>query len=361
MGSRAVEDLASSQGVQRVTIADRNMSAAREIATRLHDATADVDVKPVDADDHRGLVQTMRGYDVAASALGPFHRFEARMVRAAIEAKVDYASICDEWEPAGSIIDQFHLQARRENVVIITGLGASPGMSNAAISYCAQQLDSVQRADVSVYQPLNAGGGEAVVRHMLHIISGPVVAWRGGARATIPACSEQRTIEFPRFGTIDVWNMGHSEPETVPRFMSGIQEVSFFMGFGRGSGILVRPAQLGLLASRRIRNGMARLISFVERVSGSDEPDWGAIRVDVWGELAGEQVHLLVCGIGQMREVTGLSLSCGTQMLARRQLLVDTGGVYAPEACLDPRALLAYLNSRGVNAYSDVAMTQPLT
>ncbi len=34
MGSRAVEDLAMSEGVHRVTIADPNVSAARQIAAR---------------------------------------------------------------------------------------------------------------------------------------------------------------------------------------------------------------------------------------------------------------------------------------------------------------------------------------
>ena len=34
--------------------------------------------------DHQGLVEAMHGYDAAASALGPFHLFEARLVRAAV-------------------------------------------------------------------------------------------------------------------------------------------------------------------------------------------------------------------------------------------------------------------------------------
>jgi hypothetical protein len=33
---------------------------------------------------------------VAASALGPFYRFETEFVGAAIEAGVDYTSVCDD-------------------------------------------------------------------------------------------------------------------------------------------------------------------------------------------------------------------------------------------------------------------------
>jgi lysine 6-dehydrogenase len=359
MGSRAVEDLATSEGVRRVTIADRNVSAAREIAARMAGQGAEIDVRRVDANNHHELVEAMRGYDVAASALGPFHLFETKLVRAAIEARVDYASICDEWEAAGAIIDQFDEEAGGKGITIITGLGASPGVSNVGVRYHTQQLDKTRRVDVYVYQPLNAGGGEAVVRHMLHIISGQVVAWRQGKRVMLPACSEERIVEFPRFGPIKVWNMGHSEPETIPRFIPGIEEVNFFMGFGRGSGFFIGPARLGLLASRRLRDAIARIISLIERAT-SEEPGVAAIRIDVWGEMAGEEVHRTACGIGQMREATGLSLSIGTLMLARRELLTERGGVYAPEACLDPQKFIAYFSAKGIKAYEDLAMTRPI-
>jgi saccharopine dehydrogenase-like NADP-dependent oxidoreductase len=360
MGSRAVEDLAVSEGVRRVTIADRNVTAARAIAARLAGQGAEVDVRPIDAHNYQGLVEAMRGYDVAASALGPFHVFEAKLVRAAIEAGVPYASICDEWEAAGAAIDQFDAAAREQGITVITSLGTSPGLSNVGIRYYAQQMDRVRRADVYVYQPLNAGGGEAVVRHMLHIISGQVVAWRGGKRVMLRACSEERLVKFPRFGQLKVWNMGHSEPETVPRFIPGIEEVNFFMGFGRGSGLFIRPARWGLLGSARVRNGVARAIRLAERMSAAKEPGVGAVRIDVWGEVGGQEVQRIACGVGQMREATGLSLSVGTLMLARGELLTGEGGVYAPEACLDPGKFIARLSARGVKAYADLGLTQAL-
>lgn len=360
MGSRAVEELAVSQGVGRVTIADRNVAAARRIAARLGNRGAEVDVRQIDARSHAQLVEAMRGYDVAASALGPFYFFEAKMVRAAIEAGVHYASICDEWQAARTVIEQFDEEARRRGVIIITGLGTSPGLSNVGIRYLAQQMDTVRRADVTVYQPLNAGGGEAVVQHMLHIISGMVVAWRGGEWVMVPACSQERVVEFPRFGPMKVWNMGHSEPETIPRFIAGIEEVNFFMGFGRGSGLFIRPARWGLFASGWVRNAVARLVTLLERVSPTGEPAEGAVRIDVWGEAAGEEVHRIACGIGQMREATGLSLAVGTLMLARGECLTKEGGVYGPEACLDPQTFIGRLSARGVRAYEDLAMTRPI-
>ncbi len=360
VGSRTVEDLATTRGVERVTICDRNVRAAEAIASRLRGAPAQVDVVGVDADDHRALVAALRGYDVAASALGPFHRFERPLAQAAIEAGVDYASVCDEWQAAEEVLDQLATPARTAGVRVVTGLGASPGITNIGIRYIAQQVDRVRRADICVYQPLDAGGGEAVLRHMLFIMTGKVAIWRGGRRVELPACSEHRTIELPRFGKIDLWNMGHAEPLTVPRFVEGIEEVNFFMGYGRGARALVWPARLGVFASPRRVDATIKLLTALERATRPPEPGLGALRLDVWGERGGRVEQRTLCGVGQMREVTGTALSVGALMLARRELTTDAPGVYAPEGCIDPTVFITRMRDKGIVAYEDLAMTRPV-
>jgi lysine 6-dehydrogenase len=361
MGSRAVEDLVNTSGVDHVTIADRNAAAAHKLADALRGRGARVEAMPVDADDHAGLVEAMRGHDAAASALGPFYHFETRLVRAAIDAGVDYASICDDWSAAQSVLAEFDGPARKAGCTIITGLGTSPGLSNVIIRYLALQMDRARRVDVSVFQPLNAGGGEAVLKHMLYIISGDVAAWREGKQVMVPACGEERVVEFPRFGRIKVWNMGHAEPVTIPHFIPGVEECSFFMGFGRGASLFIWPAQRGLFASDSRIDWTARLLAPLERLSSGHRPAFGALRVDVWGEKGGERVHRMACSVGLMREATGLCLSAGAQMVARKELTVKEGGVYAPEACLDPVAVLAMMIAKGLQAYEDLAMTKPLS
>jgi len=360
MGSRAVEELAQAEGIEQVTIADRNLEAARQIAGRLQNGKAKVDIKSVDANDHYSLVETMRGYDVAASALGPFYLFEAKLVRAAIEAGVNYTSICDDWLAADEVIKQFTEKAREKGVTVISGLGASPGFSNVGVRYLARQMDKVRRADINVYMPLNAGGGEAVIKHTLFIMGGRIPIWRDGKRMMVPACSEERVVEFPRFGSIKVWNMGHGEPVTIPLFIPGIEEVNLFMGFGRGSNWLVLPAKLGFFGGKRRQRAAAKLLNSLEHLGKPQEPGWGAIRIDVWGEQGGKEVHEVGCGIAQMRESTGLSLAVGTLMLARKEILTTEGGVYGPEACLEPVKFFTYMKERGITSYSDLEMSKPI-
>ncbi len=359
MGSRAVEVLAEAEGVKQVTIADRNVEQANQICSRLPGGSAKIDVRQVDANAHHDLVKAIRGYDVAASALGPFYLFEAKLVWAAIEAGVDYASICDDWLAADEVIS-FSEMARKKGVTVITGLGTSPGLSNLGVSYLARRMDRLLRADVSVYMPLNAGGGEAVVGHTLFIMSGKIPTWQNGKRVMVPACSEDRVLEFPQFGSIKVWNMGHCEPVTIPLFISGMEEVKFFMGFGPGSNWLVLPAKLGLFGGKWCQRVLTKMVSGIERMGKRQEPEWGAVRIDVWGKQGGREVNEMACGIGQMREVTGVSLAIGTLMLARKEVLIKGGGVYGPEACLEPVKFLTLLKERGITAYADLEMTKAI-
>ena len=360
VGSRAVEDLAASDGVTDVTICDRNVAAAERVAARLGRSGPRVAVVGVDADDHRALVAAIRGHDVAASALGPFHRFERKLVLAALEAGTDYASVCDEWDAARTVLEELPERARAAGCRVVTGLGASPGLSNVGIRFLADRLEPPRRALISVYQPLDAGGGEAVVGHLLFIMSGTVTVWRDGRAVEVRACSESRVVEFPRFGKVRLWNMGHSEPVTLPRFIAGLEEVGFFMGYGAGARALVWPARLGVFSGPRRAGLAARALRSLEALTSRGEPGLGAVRLDVWGRRDGAPAHEMLCGTGQMREVTGLSLSVGAQMLARRELTTSEPGVYAPEGCIEPVAFIQQLRAKGVPAFEDLAMTRPL-
>jgi len=357
MGGRAVEDLADSEDVSLVTIADRDMAAAYALTDKLSGKDARVDCTRIDANNHDDLVQAMKGYDVAASALGPFHRYEDKLVHAAIDAGVDYASICDEWEAAEAVMNEFDYIAREKGRVILTGLGTSPGLSNVGVRYLSGKMEKLNKVEIYVFQPIAGGGGEAVLRHMFHIMSGDVAVWRNGKRTLVKALSEERYVEFPKFGRLKLWNMGHSEPATVPRFFDGVEEVNFYMGFGKGSSFIVEPAKRGLFNFKYLREALVRIAGAVEKVAVT-EPEHGAVRIDAWGEIDGRQEHHTVCGIGQMRQATGLSLSVGAQMLAKKQLITEEPGVYAPEACLDPLTFLRQLNNKGIDAYEDLEMTR---
>ncbi|MBI2566152.1 MAG: saccharopine dehydrogenase NADP-binding domain-containing protein [Candidatus Schekmanbacteria bacterium] len=359
VGSRAVQELAREPGVSAITIADRRQEEAERLARDLSTGAHPVQARAFDANDHEATVAVMRGHEVVASALGPFFRYEARMVAAALDAGVDYTSVCDEWDATESVFAMCSATARERGRIVLSGLGTSPGISNVGVRFLAEDLDRVRRAEISVFQPLTAGGGEAVIRHLLHIMTGDTLVWRAGEAKTVRALGECRVVAFPSFGRVKVWNMGHAEPATIPRFLPDIEEVSFFMGFGRGASLLVHAAKLGLFQSQRFVDWLvSRLLRLENRMGLAGRATRGAVRVDVWGERHGEPVHRLACGVGLMREATGVSLAVGALMLARKQVTVAGGGVYAPEACLDARIFMQAMKDKGIVAFRDLGMTR---
>jgi lysine 6-dehydrogenase len=366
VGSRAVEDLTVAPGVTHVTIADRDVAGAERVARRAGSqrGAAPVTVERVDARDHARLVAVMRGHDVAASALGPFHLFEVPLVAAALEAGVDYASVCDEWDAAEAVLERFDDRARSLGRTVVPGLGVSPGLTNLAARLLRDELDTLDRVRISVFQPLTAGGGRAVLEHMLFIMEGHVAVWRQGARRAVRALSEERSVDFPRFGRLRTWNMGHAEPVTLPRFLPGLSECDFFMGFGPASRLLVQPARFGAFANAKGRQLIASALDRLERMGGSNgngrTPDPGAVRIDCWGTLHGAPARRMACGLGEMRNATGLSLSVGALMLAQGDGVTKTGGVLPPEASLEPRRFFEHLKTRGLEGHRDLAQSRAL-
>ena len=359
MGSRAVEELAKAADVERVTIADRNVRVAEKLAEELK-GRATVDVLELDANDQEQLHRAMQGYDVAAGALGPFFIFEEKFVQAAIETGVDYCSICDEWQPAELVIERYHEKARSAGVKIVTGLGASPGLTNMAMSLLAGRMDKPRRVRMAIYLPIDMGGGRAAIEHGLYIMSGQVATWRDGQRFMVKSCSEKEKISFPRFGDIMTWNMGHSEPVTLPRYFSSLDRVDFIMGFGLGTSLVTLAARMGLYDGPRRNRFFSGVLESIENLASGKEHSPGAMRIDVWGEDGAEQVQRSLYGIGLMRDTTALPLVVGTLMAGRGELICDGGGVYAPEAAIDPVAFMREMRQWDLIFYEDIEMTRPV-
>jgi len=190
MGSAAVRDLVEFTDVAGVTIADLNSEAALKLAASLKDAR--VDVQKVDASSHADLVRVIKGHDVAAGALGPFYRFEKPIVEAALEAGVDYVSICDDHDAVDAVL-QLDQAARDKGRRILTGLGWTPGLSNLLARKGYGELEEVE--SIRVYWAGSAGDSEgfAVILHTIHIFTGMVASFQEGRLVEVKAGSENRS------------------------------------------------------------------------------------------------------------------------------------------------------------------------
>jgi lysine 6-dehydrogenase len=348
MASRTVRELAAEPGVTAVTVADCNLEPAKHLASELGDK---VSAEWVDANDHMALVETIRGHDAAASGIGPFYRYEAKVARAAIEAQVPYVSLCDDYDGAQAVLELDNA-AKAAGVTVLTGLGWTPGLSNVLARKGAELFDIVDEINVSWGSSASDSEGYAVILHTLHIFTGRVPSFQKGRRVDLPAGSDREAVLFPApVGRVNCYHLGHPEPLTLPRFMPGVRTVTLKGGLSEQplNELAIWLARLRLTDTPAKKDIMGQIIKatlpFLSKLGEAEEP-CSAVRVDVGGWTDGVYHQVSYGAAAHMPELTGLPLAIGALMLARGEVRMP--GVVAPEACIGPEAFLAELERRGV-------------
>lgn len=359
MGSRAVRDLARQPQVTKLTIADVNLSGAQKLAEELRPVMGarEIQAVAVDANHPATLVQAMRGHDVVASAVGPFYRYEKTMVEAALEAGVNYVSICDDYDAAQQVL-ALDSQARSRGLKVLTGLGWTPGLSNVLARKGANELDEVDEINVYWAGSSADSKGFAVVLHTIHIFTGQVPSFQEGKEIKVAAGSGRRRVQFlPPLGEVSMFHLGHPEPVTIPRFIPGVKTVTLMGGLTEEflNNLAIVITRLGLTNTPGKKQALGRLIKrllpWLEKIGPSGTPMSG-IRVDVKGKKDGRPQHLVYQAVDHMNNLTGVPLAIGALMLGQGQ--VERTGVFAPEAegAIDPDAFIAALAERGISVHN---------
>ncbi len=216
IGSAIVSELRSLDPSSEITIADKNVEKAEEIAETVGGS---VKVLQVDAASE-ALVDAIRGFDVAVSALGPFYKFGVPVLKAALRAGVNFVDINDDYDATEEAL-KLHGEAQERRVTALIGMGATPGITNLLARHGAQKLDEV--SDIGTYwvwTAIDPTMGPAIIDHYFHAITGMIPTYKNGEWIRVRALSEPEHYEFPEpVGTWEVAHAGHPEPVTIPRYI----------------------------------------------------------------------------------------------------------------------------------------------
>lgn len=356
MGRRAVEELARTPGVTRVAVADRDLEAARGAADRAAAVAAPgcrVEAVAVDVLRPGAAAAQMAQHDVAVGAAGPFYLLEEPLVRAAIEARRPYVSLCDDHDAARRVLD-LDERARAAGVTVLTGLGWTPGLTNLCVRHAADRMERVEAAHIAWAGSSADARGWAVVLHTMHIFSGKVTSFAAGRWEEVPAGSGAEPVRFPPpLGLVTVFHVGHPEPVTLPRFLPDLQEVRLKGGLTEPvlNRLAVAFGRWGLMAThrrRRLVGAVLRpLLPLLERVGAPSQPASGLV-VRVRGRREGQPVERVYRAAAPMARLTAVPLAVGALWMAQGK--IQGPGVLAPEAPggPEPEAFFRELESRGV-------------
>ena len=358
MGRLVVADLARSEGVEEVAIADLNIIQADKIKDEIENPKAKVSVRGIDARDHEGLVAAISGFDVAVSTIGPFYAFEKKVAQAAVDAGVRYVSICDDFDAARDVFT-LDVYVREKKGLVLTGMGWTPGLSNILARLGADRLNKVKKIHIAWSGAVNDSEGIAVVKHTMHTFTGKIPSFLDGQQIMIPAGSGAEILQFPHpIGACLVAHVGHPEPVTLPRFIPGLQEVTLKGGLTPRfyQKIAIRAARLHLFDSARQIDLATRFVLPILGPTGKRGAGCAGLRVDIYGEMDGKEQHLVFGAAEKMARLTGISASIGAQMVGRGEIKKNTIGVVSPEAVIEPRKFINELGKRGIRIYEGEEM-----
>jgi lysine 6-dehydrogenase len=370
MGRIAVKDLAASDGVDQVVIADRDTELAHKVADLVPVGRDKVSVAQTDVTDHDGLVSVLHGADATLNAV--HYYFNLDVMRACLEAETHYTDLGGLFHTTRQQLT-LHEEFARAGLTAVLGMGSAPGVPNVQARYAADRLDTVEY--IRIYDGILPPPGDDIrfgyaIPTIIDELTLPPMAFRDGEFVEEePLAGEEDYWFTPPVGLLRCHFSLHSEVATLPVTFKdkGIRECFFKinywgmrpevfakiklladLGFAgtepvnvRGTPVRPRDMLVTLLADY-----VPPLDAFVQEPT--DLSRWTKeIVTEVKGTKGGKEV---IYRLGTLTPVgslpTGVAPSIVAQWLAAGR--VPGPGVFAPEAVIDPEPFFEELSKRGI-------------
>ena len=276
-----------------IIIAGRNLDKAQAFAVKLNDPR--LTVLRVDAADSNSLRPALQNVDLCLVAAPVTSLNPERVIRACIEANVDYLDV--QYSTAKiDLLNSLAAEIKQRNLCFVTEAGYHPGLPSALIRYAASKMDSVESAVTAGY--LNMGGNlpytEAVDELMEGFKDYQAQVFKNGAW-TKPKSWDMRKFDFgPELGTRTCYSMFFEELRGLPEMYPSLKNTGFYIsGSNFITDALITPiVMIGLkLAPKRGLHPLGKLM-WCGMMNLSKPPYRVALKVEAKGKLNCEQVQV---------------------------------------------------------------------
>ncbi len=355
MGQWLVCELSTFMEIEQITVAARNRNKYEMLLEKAGDRGNKLRFLEVDLNQNRAsaLSEMIKGHDLVASAAGPFYMYERLLAAAAVEAGAPYVSLCDDYDAAEQVFE-LDERARAKGLCVLTGMGWTPGLSSLLAKMGAASLDEVEKIKIYWAASSKDSLGLAVILHTMHVFTGKAPLFQDGSLRKVPAGSGRERVRFPEpIGEMNVYNVGHPEPVTMPRFFPGISEVVLKGGVNEDmlNRLPMITAKIGLNQIQGTRHLLAVLfqktMTLLRKMAGP-AAEVSGIRVVIEGFSGGSPSRRSYSVVGPMEIISGVPMTVAIRELARGR--IEKTGVFSPEApgALDSQVFFEELEGKGV-------------
>ena len=345
---RAAQNLSS---IDKIVIADIDKESAESFAATLNQK---VSAMQLDVNDGNALKKAMKDINIVVNTCGPYFKFAAPILKAAISSGCNYIDICDDWEPTIDMM-QLDAEAKSAGISATIGLGASPGLTNLMALLAIRELDEVTTVytgwdidGISLDENAMQQSENAAMMHGVEQMTGQVKIFKDGIFKMVKPLQKVK-VDYPGLALFNGNIFGHPEAVTFPYYFPKLKN-SINLAHGNYAGfitlkIIMNLVNLGLLSKIKAVN----LFTFIEskgsvqtKQKNIDRPPvmYGfahglkngipaSAGVCMTSETGNSDIDEQIKNIG-MGEITGIPLACGIKMLAEN--CINQTGVLAPEA-----------------------------
>jgi saccharopine dehydrogenase (NAD+, L-lysine-forming) len=358
MGQGVARDLIKQQHVTTVVLGDLYPDPER-LAPKLRKSEK-VNLIKMDVNNHAAMVSEFEKTDVVINCAGPFYKTAVPVARAAVEAKVNYIDICDDYEGTEVLFNsEIDGIAREAGITVLTGMGSDPGTNNVLVKWYADRLDRVD--DIYLYWVVSiAELAGAAWDHSLHMTLGKIPQYLNGELVLVEGGEGEVDAEFLEpLGACHVRYVGHPQPLTIPKYIKGVKNVII-----KGALIprwvdelIKQQKDTGFLGTQSVDVNGAKVTPYDLALKlwetipeGRDNgPQSSGLKVIVKGQRQGANVTYTADMVGRMAPGTGLPASIAALMMDNGA--VTEKGVVAPEGCIDPASFLDEFLKRGAKIH----------
>ncbi len=364
MGQGVARDLIKQQQVTDVILADLYPDPER-LSRKLRESKKTTLIK-MDINDHDTMVNAFKEVNVVINTAGPFYKTAVPVAKAAVEAKVNYIDICDDYEGTEILFNsEIDKMAREAGITVLTGMGSDPGTNNILVKWYADRLDSVD--EIYLYWVVSiAELAGAAWDHSLHMTLGKIPQFIDGELVYVEGGTEEVAEQFLEpLGTCHVRYVGHPQPITLPKYIKGVKKIII-----KGALIplwvdelIKEQKESGLLSTEPLDIKGAKVTPYDIALKlwetipeGRDNgPQSSGLKVIVKGKRDGKKVTYTADMAGRMAPGTGLPASIASLMMDAGDVTVK--GVVAPEGCIDPDKFLGAFLKRGARIHQTETIT----
>ena len=242
--------------VTEIRLSDINLETAKHVASELKNDK--VSVHLVDASKVEDIMTVSKGVDLVVNAVIP--RFNLNVMEAAFKVGANYIDMAFappyDLEHIESIFGQTK-KWKKAGLTALTSTGGSPGVTNCLVARAAEQLDRVDEVHIKSGGRIKPGTKFLEGKQILSAGWSPETAWEDVA-ANPTIYEDGKWKEVPHWygeeildGIANTTCHAHEEVMTIPRFIKGINKMTFKMA---GATVLVSKAilDLGLLSTEPV-------------------------------------------------------------------------------------------------------------